>query len=415
MENWDKPLRGHRERNSNPSFSSTLLDAIYRSIEVEETVTTTMKKQKQNSPSRASKVESWMEIKKDEKLLLKGRNSLTEFDRRSNRSCNSRSSSNALSMYSNSTSSESSSAGFSSSESESFYGHRQRPKPIRTSVSEKPTTTFDDNRWISQPQKPKNENNDTNNNNGFGKTKNKALRILYGELKKTKQPISPGARLASFLNSLFHSNGSSKKAKVVSSSPVVVHEQPSSATQHGGGRGISYSNSACSSASSFSRSCLSKTPSSRTGTKRSVRFCPVSVIVGEDCRPCGHKNLHEGQNSNLVVAAKGYNGKNTNDEELRFHVLQESKRVEELARDLLKNYQMKKKKKNEEFHDDVMRYELDYDDDDDDDDDASCCSSDLFELDNLSAIGIERYREELPVYETTHFNTNRAIASGFIL
>ncbi|MED6216770.1 hypothetical protein PIB30_011099, partial [Stylosanthes scabra] len=238
-------------------------------------------------------------------------------------------------------------------------------------------------------------------NNGFGKTKNKALRILYGELKKTKQPISPGARLASFLNSLFHSNGSSKKAKVASSSPVVVHEPPSSAAtsiQHGGGGGDVGGGSACSSASSFSRSCLSKTPSSRTGTKRSVRFCPVSVIVGEDCRPCGHKNLimHEGQNGNL---AKGYNGnKNTNDEELRFHVLQESKRVEELARDLLKNYHMKKKK----HDDDVMRYELEEDDDDDEDDDASCSSSDLFELDNLSAIGIERYREELPVYETTH-------------
>jgi hypothetical protein len=46
---------------------------------------------------------------------------------------------------------------------------------------------------------------------------------------------------------------------------------------------------------------------------------------------------------------------------------------------------------------------------------ASCASSDLFELDNLSAIGIERYREELPVYETTHLGTNRAIANGLIL
>ena len=28
---------------------------------------------------------------------------------------------------------------------------------------------------------------------------------------------------------------------------------------------------------------MSKTPSSRSGGKRSVRFCPVSVIVDEDC------------------------------------------------------------------------------------------------------------------------------------
>uniref|UniRef100_A0A0V0GZD8 Putative ovule protein n=1 Tax=Solanum chacoense TaxID=4108 RepID=A0A0V0GZD8_SOLCH len=55
--------------------------------------------------------------------------------------------------------------------------------------------------------------------------------------------------------------------------------------------------------------------------------------------------------------------------------------------------------------------------DEDEDDGASCASSDLFELDNLSAIGIDsnRYLEELPVYETTHLDTNRAIANGLIL
>lgn len=125
----------------------------------------------------------------------------------------------------------------------------------------------------------------------------------------------------------------------------------------------------------------------------------MSVIVDEDCRPCGHKNLHESEEA-LVVKNRS--------EELKLHVMQESRRVEELARDLLKNYQ----KKSEVDFDDVMHYE---DEEDDDDDVASCSSSDLFELDNLSAIGIERYREELPVYETTHFNTNRAIASGFIM
>ncbi|KAG6400960.1 hypothetical protein SASPL_137805 [Salvia splendens] len=48
----------------------------------------------------------------------------------------------------------------------------------------------------------------------------------------------------------------------------------------------SRNSSKCSSASSFSRSCLSKTPSSRgnhsTGANRSVRFSPVSVIVVKD-------------------------------------------------------------------------------------------------------------------------------------
>ncbi|XP_027336274.1 protein BIG GRAIN 1-like B [Abrus precatorius] len=401
MDKWDnKPLRKHHHRE-NPSFSSSLLDVIYRSIDehAEEKVEEdqlifykeTMRKQKQSNcfreepeaeklnSRRARKVENWIEKRSTEKVLM-GRNSLTEFERRT------RSNSNTLSMYSSSTSSESSSVGgFSSSESESFFGV-QRPKPIRTSVSEK--TNFDAlhsyKNHSSQTQKPKHEN-------GFGKTKSKALRILYGDLKKAKQPISPGARLASFLNSLFTSSGSAKKAKVSASVVAARHESKSAQPS-----------STCSSASSFSRSCLSKTPSSRSGAKRSVRFCPVSVIVDEDCRPCGHKNLHEGEEG-LVKSSVSY-GKNSS-EELRLHVMQESRRVEELARDLLKNYQ----KKNELEFGDVMHY------DDDDDDVASCSSSDLFELDNLSAIGIERYREELPVYETTHFNTNRAIANGFIM
>lgn len=43
------------------------------------------------------------------------------------------------------------------------------------------------------------------------------------------------------------------------------------------------------------------------------------------------------------------------------------------------------------------------------DDDSSCSSSDLFELDHL------RYREELPVYETTILKKNQAIANGFMV
>lgn len=417
MDKWDnKPSRKQHHRE-NPSFSSTLLDVIYRSIDEEPIEVKeeeklmfyreTMRKQKQSNPEaekvnsrRARKVENWMEKRDSEKVLM-GRNSLTEFERRTR----SNSISNTLSMYSSSTSSSESSSigGFSSSESESFFGV-QRPKPIKTCVSEKTKTktNFDaslnnhnSRNHFSQTQKPKHEN-------GSGKTKSKALKILYGELKKAKQPISPGAKLASFLNSLFTSSGNAKKAKVSTTTttsncrPVLV---PLATDRAADTKSAAQPGSTCSSASSFSRSCLSKTPSSRSGAKRSVRFCPVSVIVDEDCRPCGHKNLHESEEA-LVVKNRS--------EELKLHVMQESRRVEELARDLLKNYQ----KKSEVDFDDVMHYE---DEEDDDDDVASCSSSDLFELDNLSAIGIERYREELPVYETTHFNTNRAIASGFIM
>lgn len=227
----------------------------------------------------------------------------------------------------------------------------------------------------------------TKSETGFVKTKSKALKI-YGDLKKVKQPISPGGRLASFLNSLFTA-GNTKKPKVVSSNS-------------------GNASSTCSSASSFSRSCLSKsTPkSSSNGTKRSVRFYPVSVIVDEDCQPCGHKNLYEEKKPNSESVRSLRNSIN---EELKFHSMEKNRRVEEAAKDLLRNYSNSQIKKMEIFDDD--------EEDDDEYDGASCASSDLFELDNLSAIGIDsnRYLEELPVYETTHLDTNRAIANGLIL
>uniref|UniRef100_F6HXY5 Protein BIG GRAIN 1-like B n=1 Tax=Vitis vinifera TaxID=29760 RepID=F6HXY5_VITVI len=299
MQRWDKSLREDRYRNGreNPSFSSTLLDAIYRSIdeggEGEEELVLyreTMRKK------HTIMIEKWMEKKVSEKVVVR-RKSMADFERRS------RNDRDSFFLNSTSSSSDSSSGGgFSSSEAES----------VRNYIAS---------------QKPKHEG-------GFVKTKSRALKI-YGDLKKVKQPISPGGRLASFLNSLF-TTGTAKKAKISSSEDSTPERKSKSGHT-----------STCSSASSFSRSCLSKTPSSRSklsnGTKRSVRFYPVSVI------------------------------------------------------------------KNESYLREAANHE------DSDDDAASCASSDLFELDNLSAIGIDRYREELPVYETTRMDTNRAIASGLIL
>uniref|UniRef100_A0A6P3YQA2 protein BIG GRAIN 1-like A isoform X1 n=1 Tax=Ziziphus jujuba TaxID=326968 RepID=A0A6P3YQA2_ZIZJJ len=410
MDRWDRSLAAedHRRRNrrENPSFSSTLLDAIYRSIDEGEGEgegdsgerdlifcrETMRKKQSDDSEMvdfrRACMIEKWMEKKVTEKVVVR-RNSVHNHDF----------------MLLNSSSSSSDSSGFSSSESESksrsssscsSYGSimQQRPKPIRTSVSgpelEKYARSYDHN--SGQKQKQKNEN-------GFMKTKSKALKI-YGDLKKVKQPISPGGRLASFLNSLFTAGNTKKPPKKKIHDDLAASQMKSKSTN----------TSTCSSASSFSRSCLTKTPSSR-GTKRSVRFCPVSVIVDEDCRPCGHKNLHEDiqrQQQQQQQEVVDYN----------------RRRVQEvIARDLLlKSYNHQKKNDNMvveldmrhvHHNDNVVMY--DNENDDDDDDAASYSSSDLFELDNLSAIGIERYSEELPVYETTHFDTNRAIANGLIL
>lgn len=387
---WDRSLAAedrHRNRRANPSFSSTLLDAIYRSIDEGHGGNSaaaegelifyreTMRKKQSNGEStldfrRACMVEKWMEKKVTDKVVVR-RNSVHGPD--------------FTLMNSSSSSSDSScGGGFSSSESESFRGSRsrssisqQRPKPIRTSVSGRP-----ENPEFEKKQKPKHENS-------FVKTKSKALKI-YGELKRgNKQPISPGGRLASFLNSLFAAGNAKKK----------MNDDDLAAPHSQQRKSKSANTSTCSSASSFSRSCLSKTPSSG-GTKRSVRFCPVSVIVDEDCRPCGHKNLHH------------------EDHERQQQVDYNRRRVQEVARDLLKSYQKKNDTVVELDMRDVHRndnVQLYDNEDDDDDDAASYSSSDLFELDNLSAIGIERYSEELPVYETTHFDTNRAIANGLLL
>ncbi|KAF9617432.1 hypothetical protein IFM89_036393 [Coptis chinensis] len=416
MDQWTKSLREDkfRHRSKNPSFSSTLLDSIYRSIdEGEEELVLTMKKKQTSSTTttsttlkkkdemnddyrRACLIEKWMEKKVTEKVVVR-RNSAPDFTQ------NARSN---IGFHSASSSSDSSSAGgFSSSEAESLYGS-QRPKPIRTSLSAKPEkferVSHHEHRRSSNeymhhfqndrssiPQKPKHEGS------GFNKTKLKAMKI-YGDLKKVRQPISPGGKLASFLNSLF-TPGTTRKAKMSTSVNGIEDLRSAQA-------------STCSSASSFSRSCLSKTPSSRgkssNGMKRSVHFYPVSVIVDEDSRPCGHKSLYQEQPKVISL-----------NEELKFHIMEKNRKIEEAAREFLKGYQEKKKMNDFPMRDAHRDYQDDdLDDDDLDDDDAeSYASSDLFELDNFAAIGIERYREELPVYETTHLEKNRAISNGYIL
>nr|DAD35195.1 TPA_asm: hypothetical protein HUJ06_005835 [Nelumbo nucifera] len=114
----------------------------------------------------------------------------------------------------------------------------------------------------------------------FIRTKSRALKI-YDDLKEVKQPILPGGRLATFLNSLLTA-GNAKKAKISSLAcsgsgmEDTCSESISKSTQA----------STCSSVSSFSRSCLSKTPSSSgklsNCMKRSIQFYLVSVIVDEE-------------------------------------------------------------------------------------------------------------------------------------
>lgn len=409
MESWHKPsVRGgedyrgckmvrdrNRDRDS-PSFSSTLLDAIYRSIDQGEDEQqqqqglvlyreTMGRKNKMHhhhqggdqdddddgmaSLRRAIMIEKWME-----KKVVVWRKSGADTRRREHPL-----------VHSSSSSSESScgGSGFSSSETESTSFRPPNSRSLHLKSAQKPVvrTTVSkacggeslvlDRRDAPilhphphhHPQKAKHES-------GFAKTKSKALKI-YGDLKRAKQPISPGAKLSSFINSLFTA-GNAKN-------PI-----------HSNSERKSKPASTRTSASSFSRSCLSKSPSavgkrrgggvgsSAGAVKRSVRF----VVDEEGSRACGHKN----RTADTKTFTDSWKGGGY----AKFQV-----RVEEEAaavRDLRKTFG-------------------DGGDESDDGDGASCASSDLFELDNLSSIGIGigigigldgRYREELPVYETTH-------------
>ncbi|KAG7595195.1 hypothetical protein ISN45_Aa01g039080 [Arabidopsis thaliana x Arabidopsis arenosa] len=352
-DNYNKPIDHHRLRNRrdhrHPSFSSSLLDQIYRSID--DSSTNSMRKTKHQNRDEETRVSA---------------NRRDDF----NRSKNVKTIEPVFFKHSSSSSSDSS--GFSSSESDSFYRRSKsspaisHPKPIRTTVE----------RFERSPQNHR--LNSKQEHGSFLKTKSKALKI-YSDLKKVKQPISPGGRLATFLNSIFTGAGNTKKLNKINTTVTSATAVTSTTT--------------CSSASSFSRSCLSKTPSSSEKSKRSVRFCPVNVIFDED----SSSKYNNNKNNKREYESTRHHHQNFDTLEIR--VMEENRRVIEAAKELLRTYQKKNK--------DVVEISGE---DDDDDDALSCTSSDLFELDNLSAIGIDRYREELPVYETTRLNTNRIIS-----
>ncbi|XP_008797636.2 protein BIG GRAIN 1-like [Phoenix dactylifera] len=368
MERWAKPPV--RRGNDNPSFSSTLLDAIYRSIDeadggaAREHFTGGAPDRRDASvPAAAKKQQSFFTDEwpaEGRRTAVVSEKAVTRLRKPENRPrfpVNSTSSSSDCSSY----------GGFSSSEAESV----PRPsglRPIRTGG-----LLYRSERARSNPAPPQPPAvGSPSAHHHQEKKKSGSIRSKFRDLRKAKAPASPGARLASFLNSLFTANGNSRKSK-------------SAAAAYGGSGVRGGEESACSTATSYSRSCLSKTPSSRgrpavaaaagQGVKRSVRFYPVSVIVDEDCRPCGQKCLYEGDSA--AVARRPPEAATI-----------AKKRVEELLRGF---------------------------EEEEEDEEASDSSSDLFELENLTAIGGRGYRDELPVYETTHLGTNRAISHGFFL
>lgn len=395
-----------------PSFSSTLLDEIYRSIDDGEKKpagetkfyreTSTARKQiktrafedqEMANLRRACLIEKWMEKKVGEKA-----NVYRKPHRKSPLDHHFDHDRDALFFTSTSSSSDSSSGGFSSSDTESLFGTRSlnpsscfassRLKAIRTCTGGLPAET---ERKKTQSQ----------GKNVVRQVFDEIPKSKSGGLKKVKQPISPGVRLAGLINSIFTA-GNTRKSK---NSPETERKVKTG------------EESTCSSASSFARSCLSKSSNSssrRNEAKRSVRFCPISVIVDEDLRPCGHKCLYEEDGSGLMPVSiptawkigRSVAGK-SEEKESKSQFVEKSRKVEAAARELLiKNLNPRR------YQDFVHG---DGDEDEEYDDGASCASSDLFELDHLEMIGQRRYSQELPVYETTHVEKNRAISKSLLL
>ncbi|KAG7029536.1 Protein BIG GRAIN 1-like B, partial [Cucurbita argyrosperma subsp. argyrosperma] len=379
MKKWDK--YEHR----NPSFSSTLLDEIYRSITDGETKfyreTSTARKQSKTrgfedqemvNIRRTCMIEKWMAKRIDEK----------SDDYRKKESCRKMPNDfdhdrDALFFTSTSNSSDSSSGGFSSSDSESAFGTKSsalsscftssRLKTIRTGACSR----------LPETERKKTLFHGKINHREFDELPNSKS----SGLKKVKQPISPGVRLAGLINSLFTAGNTRKSKKSPATEKKVKTGEEST----------------CSSASSFTRSCLSKNSASSrgNGAKRTVHFCPVSVIFDEE----------DGSSLMPVSIPTAWKigrpaVQKPEEKELKSQFVEKSRKLKELH---------KKTRNHQEFVPTQIE-----NGGDDDDDTASCSSSDLFELDHLEMIGQRRYGEELPVYETTHVEKNRAISKGLL-
>ncbi|XP_076945148.1 protein BIG GRAIN 1-like B [Bidens hawaiensis] len=377
MYNWDNKSN---KITQYPSFSSSLLDEIYRSIDVGDEKFGEFKVRKQKpvkKTDRGSKsksdeeiagfrqaclVDQWMEMKANKKA------SLPEFDQKMLLD------NDPLFFSSGSSSSDSSFGWYSEAEAvkpnQSCFGPLNK---VKTSVPSRSAGKkqnefypFDD------------DQTDKTDDSGLVRSKTRALK-LYASLKKVKQPISPGGRLTTFINAIF-TNGNPKKSKNLGCD-VKAQAQTQTRSER---KSKSTNVSTCSSASSFSRSCLNKNISrpSDNGIRRTVTF-----LNREDSRPYGPKNVRNVQDF----------------DKLPHTTFPWARTTEPNFKEFLRKYDDKKN-------------DLDDDDDEEEDEDdiASVSSSDLFELDHLAMLKNEQYSEELPVYGTTHMGTNRAIASGLV-
>ncbi|KAK8654788.1 hypothetical protein V6N13_107386 [Hibiscus sabdariffa] len=400
--------RYNKHKNNNPSFSSSLLDQICRSIDDNDGVAAgarheeSLKFCKEKLKNKACLVDKRVENKVSEKK--------TAVDR--------------VFLSSSSSSSDSSYGGFSSSETESMsmYGSKtngpcfvpSRPKPVGTSTGVS----------AARPKKPL-----FHEQRQFHAVDDHAP----NDLRKMKQPISPGARLASFINSLFTTgnNNNTKKTKNTTTTTTLRYDYEVSTTCSSARRPCRSNNSHSAmgqgsrmlpvSASTLrydddhvSMTCSSASTGekSRKGVQKSVRFCPVD----QDSRLCGRKCVGEEQGLRMLPVSASTLRYNDSTGEKSHKGVQKSVRfcpVDQDSRPCARKcvYEEQGSRSHPVSVPNAWKM-ASRKSVDEDDDAASDSSSDLFELDHLLN---DRYREELPVYETTHVETNRAIGNGMLL
>uniref|UniRef100_A0A7N1A6G0 Uncharacterized protein n=1 Tax=Kalanchoe fedtschenkoi TaxID=63787 RepID=A0A7N1A6G0_KALFE len=338
--------RGVAGDRKGTSFSSTLLDEIYRSIDdgTARQECARMRRNRQDEEAavpRARLVEQWMEKKKKRNVGGEGGHLVTVGTRKNASSEKMELDkklhyveSDPLFFSSGSTSSDSNSSLFSEHEAIPLPTAKTKsscflpPKPIRTSVKPEKKSGGKTESCCSE----------TEHDEIPASAKSRALK-LYAHLKKMKQPISPGAKLTTFINSIL---SNSKKPSKRAATPKPT----------------------CSSASSLTRSTLNHQtpppPSARSNPiKRSVRFVPVNVA------PLTRDELRH-QSIEINRASPKPSSK-----------IQLPKLIHTSAHRPAE----------------------------DEDCAASDCSEDLFEIDHLK-LGSGRCSGELPVYETTRVGSS---------
>lgn len=284
--------------------------------------------------------------------------------------------------------------------------HVARPCLVEKWMMEKESNKTDEGRRVRQSRstlvspevemKTKNKEED----DLMIKSRSRAYKV-YARLKKMKQPISPGGRLTTFLNSLFTNNPNKSKKQhhtTIITTKGFQDLKPSNNSK------VSFSSSSSSSTgSSFSRSCPSRY-SSESGDKKMrstinepeitrVGFHPTAVIYGGDHLKPRKSSIVCGEDSDYKYGRPPLPPNAVRDKN-------RGKKNRE-ADIVFRSYQINQRKSDFSIHHQHHH-------DDDDDDGISDSSSDLFELDHLGSFGDHnsRFSEELPVYGTTYYNGN---------